>query len=175
MFLCEGVIGESIMALCTFYGWIMSAGEGDSGVCIWFGAPTMHRISGLNLAWYWHVACAHVHLSSQFETIWSGGLLLWLPASVNVKNHVSLLACSVWGMRWTALLCCAILRPFMNGFSHVDRWCGVSLLWYNVQLGFWCVRAKKYFSYDYPYIGHTWMLKFGWFGHLLPFRLSKSG
>lgn len=52
MFLCEGVIGESIMALCTFYGWIMSAGEGDSGVCIWFGAPTMHRISGLNLAWY---------------------------------------------------------------------------------------------------------------------------
>ena len=24
--------------------------EGDIGVCIWLGAPSMHRMSGLNLA-----------------------------------------------------------------------------------------------------------------------------
>jgi hypothetical protein len=30
---------------------IVSVGEGDIGVCVWFGAPIMHKMSGLNLAW----------------------------------------------------------------------------------------------------------------------------
>ena len=51
----------------------------------------------------------------------SGGLLLKLFALVNVKNRVDLLACSVWAMRCIALLWRDILRPFMCGFSHVER------------------------------------------------------
>jgi len=65
--------------------------------------------------------------------------LLWLPALTTVKNLVLLLACSVWVIRWTALLCLAILSPFKYGCSQVDsRWGHVSLsfLWHSVQLGF---------------------------------------
>ena len=52
-----------------------------------------------------------------------------LHALVNVKNWMFLLACSVWVMRCTALLCRAILRPFTFGFSHVDRrWGHVSIV-----------------------------------------------
>ena len=39
----------------------MSLEEGVIGVCIWFGAPTMHRISRLNLACHWHVVSIHVN------------------------------------------------------------------------------------------------------------------
>ena len=80
-----------------------------------------------------------MHLRSQSEIVCSGGLLLRLLALVSVKNRVFLLACNVWAMRCTALLCCAFVRPFTYGFSHVDkRWghVSLSLLWYNVQLGF---------------------------------------
>ena len=66
----------------------MSAVEGDIGVCIWFRAPIMHRMSGLNLAWHWLVVCVHVHLRSQSGIVESGGLLLRLPALVSVKNQV---------------------------------------------------------------------------------------
>ena len=34
--------------------------EGAIGVCVWFGAPIMHKISGLSLSWHWHVFCVHV-------------------------------------------------------------------------------------------------------------------
>jgi hypothetical protein len=56
-------------------------------------------------------------------------------------------------MRWTALLCCAILSPLRNGCSHVDsRWGHVScsFLWHSVQLGFWCDRPK----YVFPMVAH---------------------
>ena len=51
-------------------------------------------------------------------------------------------------MRWTALLCLAILRPFRYGCSHVDsRWgqVSLSLRWHRVQLGFGCVRGQNMF------------------------------
>ena len=89
--------------------WIVSVGEGDIGVCVWFGAPIMHKMSNLNLAWHWHDVCEHVHLRSQSAIVCSGGLLLKLPTLVSVKNRVVLLACSVWVMRCTTLLCRAIL------------------------------------------------------------------
>ena len=83
----------------------------------------MHRISGLSLAWHWHVVCGHVHLRDHSNIVCSGGWFLRLAALVSVKNLVCLLACSVWVMRWSALLCLAILRPFKYGYSHVDkRW-----------------------------------------------------
>jgi hypothetical protein len=41
-----------------------------------------------------------------------------------VKNSVDLLACGVWAMRCIALLWRDILKPFMCGFSHVERRCG---------------------------------------------------
>ena len=96
----------------------MSVGEGDIGVCIWFEAPTMHRVYGLSFAWHWHVLCVRVHLRSHFGTIESSGLLLKLPTSVSVKNQVDFLAYSVWVMRCTALLWHDILRPLCVG-SHM--------------------------------------------------------
>ena len=96
----------------------MSVGEGDIGVCIWFMAPIMDRMYGLNFAWHWHVVCVHVHLRSHSGIVELGGLLLKLLALVNVKNMVDLLACSVWVTRCTALLWRDILRPSMCG-SHM--------------------------------------------------------
>ena len=83
--------------------------------------------------------------------------MLRLPTLVNVKNRVFLLACSVWVMRCTPLLCRAILRPFKYGCSHIDsKWGHVSLsfLWHNVQFGFWNLRGQKMFFFcGYPCIG----------------------
>lgn len=90
----------------------MSVGEDDIGVCVWFGAPIMHKMFGLNLARHWHVVCEHMHLRSQSGSVCSGGLLLKLHALAIVKSRVFLLACSVWVMRCTTLLCRAIRRPF---------------------------------------------------------------
>ena len=75
--------------------WVVRTWEGDSGVCIWFKAHIMHRMSRLNLAWQWYVACVHVHLRSQFKIVWSVGMLLRLHALATVRNHMFLLACSV--------------------------------------------------------------------------------
>ena len=119
--------------------WTMDMGEGDIGVCVWFEAPIIHRISGLSLAWHWQGVCVHVHLRSHSGIVYSGGLLLRCPALVNVKNRVYLLACNVWVMRCTTLLWLVILRPFKYRCPHVDRRWGhvsLSLQWHNVQLGF---------------------------------------
>ena len=117
----------------------MDVGEGDIGICVWFGAPILHRMSGLNLAWHWHVVCVHVHLRSHFGIVCSGGLFLRWLGLVNVKNRVFLLACNVWIMRYIALLCRVILRPFKYGCLHVHRRCHhvtLSLRWHCVLLGF---------------------------------------
>ena len=79
----------------------VNVGEGDIGVWVWFGAPIMHRISGLNLTRHWHVVYGHMHLKSPSIIVCSGGLLLRLHALVSVKNWVCLLARSVWVMRST--------------------------------------------------------------------------
>ena len=46
----------------------------------------MHRISGLSLAWHWHIVCVHVHGRSQSGIVCSGELLFMWPALVSVKN-----------------------------------------------------------------------------------------
>ena len=112
-----------------------------------FAAPIMHRLSSLNLAWQWQAGCKHMHLRNHSGIVCSSGLLSRLFALVTKKNLVLLLACDVWVIRCTALLCRAILRPFKYGCSHVDNRCGhvsLSLLWYNAHLGFRCVRGPKY-------------------------------
>ena len=40
------------------------------GVCVWFGAPIMHKMFGLSLAWHLHCVCRHVHLSIQYGIVW---------------------------------------------------------------------------------------------------------
>ena len=128
--------------------WIVCVGDGDMGVCVWLGAPIMHTMYGLSLAWQLHGACWHEHLISQSGIVCSCVVLLKFPALVSVKYWVFLLAWSVWVIRCTAMLCLAILNPFRYGCSHVDkRWGHVSLsfLWHRVQLGFWCVRGQKMF------------------------------
>ena len=52
--------------------WTMSGREGDIGVCVWFRPPIKHKMSGLNLAWHWHVVCEHVHLRSQSGIVYRG-------------------------------------------------------------------------------------------------------
>ena len=54
--------------------WTVTLREGVIGACVWFGAPIMHRMFGLSLAWHWHV-CVHVHLRSYSEIVCSGGVL----------------------------------------------------------------------------------------------------
>jgi hypothetical protein len=68
------------MTICKVYEleYRGSVGECDIGVCIWFGAPIMHRISCLSFALHLHVVCVHVHLSSHYGTMESSGLLLKL-------------------------------------------------------------------------------------------------
>ena len=51
----------------------MCVGEGDEGVCVWFGAPSMHSMSNLSLAWYWQFVCGHVHLRSHYGIVWYCG------------------------------------------------------------------------------------------------------
>ena len=107
----------------------MNVGEGDIGICVWFGAPIIHKISGLSLAWHWQGVFVHVPSRSHSRIVCLGGLL------VNVKNRVFLLACNVRVMRCTTLLCLAILMPFKYGCSHVHRRWGhvpLSLPWHNV-------------------------------------------
>ena len=81
----------------------MCVGAAVIGICVWFGALSIHKIFGLNLAWHWQVVCGHVHFMSHTQTICSGVALLRLPALVSVKNPVCLLACNVCVMRCTAL------------------------------------------------------------------------
>ena len=104
--------------------WTVTSGVGVIGVCVWFGAPIMHRMSGLRLAWHWLGVWGHVHLSNHSRIVRSGGLLLILLALVSVNNMVVLLAWSVCVMRCTALSCLEICRPFRQGCSHSDRRCG---------------------------------------------------
>ena len=128
--------------------WIVWLGDGSIGVCVWFGAPIMHIMSGLSLAWHWHFLSEHVLARSQSGTVSSGGWLLWLHALVNVKNMMFLLACSIWVIKWTTLLCFVILSPFKYKCSHVDsRWghVSLSLLLHSVQLGFWYERGQNMF------------------------------
>ena len=66
--------------------------EGVIGICIWFGAPIMYRMSSLNLSWHWHVVCVHVQLRSHFGIVCWGGVLFRWHALVNVKNRVFLVS-----------------------------------------------------------------------------------
>ena len=128
-------------------------GKGSIGVCVCLGAPRMHIMSGLNLSWHWHGFCVHIHLRSLSGIVWSWGWLVSLPALVNVRDRVFLLACKVWVMRWTALLCLAIHRPFKYRWSHVDSRCGhvsLSLVWHSVQLGFRYLRGQNMFVMCFP-------------------------
>ena len=66
----------------------MCGGEGVIGVCVWLGAPIMHGMSGLNLAWQPHGICWHEHLKSQSGIVGTRILLLIFLALDNVRNHV---------------------------------------------------------------------------------------
>ena len=46
--------------------------EGEIGVCVWLGAPSMHRMSGLSLAWHWHSCWGHMHLRSHSRIVGYG-------------------------------------------------------------------------------------------------------
>ena len=63
---------------------IVCVREGIKGVIAWFGAPSMHMISGIYLAWHWKSVCGQVHSKSHFGTICSWVLSLRLPTFVNV-------------------------------------------------------------------------------------------
>ena len=149
----EGLIGNNILVICEFYELNCMWGEGNIGVWVWFGALIMHRMLCFSFAWHWHDTCVQVHLSSCFGIVESDGFLSNFLPFINVKNHVDLLASSVWAMRCTALLWPDILRPLMCWFSHVDRrWGHVSLAfwWQRVQWVFGWVRGHKIIFLWFP-------------------------
>ena len=53
--------------------WIVNVGEGLIGVCVWFGAPIMHRMYGLNLVSQWQVGCEDMRWRSHSEIVGCGG------------------------------------------------------------------------------------------------------
>lgn len=106
----------------------------------------MHSLSSLSLAMHIHGVVVDVQLISQVGIVASSGLLLKVAAFASVKNLVNLLGCSAWAMRWTALLCLAILSPLMCWFVNLDGRCGhvsMLLLGHSMQLGFRSVIGPK--------------------------------
>ena len=47
---------------------IVCVGVRSKGVGVWFGVPSILRISGLNLAWHPQFVCGHVHVMSHYGT-----------------------------------------------------------------------------------------------------------
>ena len=82
--MCEGLIGNLSLHYVNSMNWVVIVGESVIGVCVWFGAPIRHSMSGRNLARQWHVGCEHVHSRSQFGIVCSCGLFLKLHALVSV-------------------------------------------------------------------------------------------
>ena len=58
--------------------------EGEIGLCIWLGAPSMHRMSGLDLTWHWQGCWGHVDLRSHYGTLGYGSWLFKLPTFAKV-------------------------------------------------------------------------------------------
>ena len=50
--------------------------EGEIGVCVWLGAPSIHMMFGLNLAGHWQGGWGHVHFRSHYGVVesWVGYL-----------------------------------------------------------------------------------------------------
>ena len=75
--------------------WVVMAGDGDIGVCVWFDTPFRHSMFGLSLARQQNVVCVPVHLCIHYGVVFSSGLLLKLHTLVSVGNRVFLFACRV--------------------------------------------------------------------------------
>ena len=53
-------------------------------MCVWFGAPSIHMMLGLDLAGHWQGCWTHVQFRSHYGTIESWGWLYRLPTFVKV-------------------------------------------------------------------------------------------
>lgn len=123
------------------------------GVWVLFSALIMHSMSCLSLAIHQHGVVEQVQLISHVGIIASGGLLLKVHAFTNVKNLVNLLAWSVWAMRWTTLLCVAIISPFdmlVCAFRQEMCLCHCWDILCSWILDVWLTR--RYSFYSGPYI-----------------------
>ena len=54
------------------------------GRFVWYGNPLTHKRSGLNLALQWHLWFLHVQVNNHGGTVFSGGLLLKIPAFIRM-------------------------------------------------------------------------------------------
>ena len=50
---------------------IVCVEDGSKGVGVWFGAPSIFRIYGLNLAWHWQFVYEHALFTSHYGIICS--------------------------------------------------------------------------------------------------------
>lgn len=64
----------------------------------------MHWMYGCSLTWHWHDGWVHVHFSTHFGIVESGGVLLWCPTLGRVKNLVIFLVCYAWVLRCIVVL-----------------------------------------------------------------------
>ena len=51
---------------------------------VWLGAPSIHMMSGLNLAWHWQGCWGNVHFKRHYGIVGSWGWLFKLLAFVKV-------------------------------------------------------------------------------------------
>ena len=65
--------GDLSWQYVNLINWIVWLREGSIGVCVWLGAPVMHIVSGLSLAWHWRFLCEHVHARIHSSIAWSSG------------------------------------------------------------------------------------------------------
>ena len=63
---------------------IVIIGVGASGGGELYGWPKMQSMSGLSLALQWHRGVSHVHGSSHWGTVFSGGNSLYVPAFISI-------------------------------------------------------------------------------------------
>jgi hypothetical protein len=77
-------LGNLLWQYVNLMNCIVYVCEGNKGVGVWFGTPSIHMMSGRSLAWHWHLVCVHVHSMSHSGTVCSWLMLLRLPVFVSV-------------------------------------------------------------------------------------------
>ena len=86
---------------------------GSVGGRDWYGSPFTHRRSSLNLALQRHLCWWHMQGSSHGGTVFSGGLLLYVPAFMRTQHRDFFDSTISFRNSHTALLCLLVLRACM--------------------------------------------------------------
>jgi hypothetical protein len=144
--------------------WIVFVGEGTIGVGVWWGAPIIHRMSGLSRAWHWHLVCG-MYSSWASRGQFVLGYCCWC--------YLRLLMCNIYCVYWLVMFgwwgvphCCdGLFSSLSNMGAHrlivgeamcLCHFCGT---WYSLDFGIW--EAGRCSFCGYPCIERIKILEFG--------------